>query len=103
LKETQCGAVKLEGGKCMAETIAFLTERGIPVMGHIGLTPQSINTLGTFRAQGRDEANWAPIEEDARAAADVGAFSFVIEVVAEALAARAENRVTRADRCGLTL
>jgi Ketopantoate hydroxymethyltransferase len=65
--------------------------------------PQSINTLGTFRAQGRDEANWAPIEEDARAAADVGAFSFVIEVVAEALAARAENRVTRADRCGLTL
>src|ERR1700726_221520 len=51
LKETHCGAVKLEGGARMAETVAFLAERGIPVMGHIGLTPQSINTLGSFRAQ----------------------------------------------------
>ena len=93
LKETHCGAVKLEGGKRMAETIAFLTERGIPVMGHIGLTPQSINTLGTFRAQGRDEANWAPIEEDARAVADAGAFSFVIEAVAEPLAAKITRSV----------
>jgi 3-methyl-2-oxobutanoate hydroxymethyltransferase len=88
LKETHCGAVKLEGGKRMAETVAFLTERGIPVMGHIGLTPQSINTLGSFRAQGRDEANWAPIEEDAKAVADAGAFSIVIEAVAEPLAAK---------------
>jgi 3-methyl-2-oxobutanoate hydroxymethyltransferase len=88
MKETHCGAVKLEGGKRMAETIAFLVERGIPVMGHIGLTPQSINTLGAFRAQGRDEANWAPIEEDAKAVADAGAFSMVIEAVAEPLAAR---------------
>src|SRR4029078_2392337 len=55
LKETHCGAVKLEGGVRMAETVAFLSERGVPVMGHIGLTPQSINTLGSFRAQGRDE------------------------------------------------
>jgi 3-methyl-2-oxobutanoate hydroxymethyltransferase len=86
LKETQCGAVKLEGGARMAETIAFLVERGIPVMGHIGLTPQSINTLGSFRAQGRDEANWGPIENDARAVADAGAFSVVIEAVAEPLA-----------------
>jgi 3-methyl-2-oxobutanoate hydroxymethyltransferase len=70
----------------MAETIAFLTQRGIPVMGHIGLTPQSINTLGTFRAQGRDEAAWGPIEEDARAVAEAGAFSMVIEAVAEPLA-----------------
>jgi 3-methyl-2-oxobutanoate hydroxymethyltransferase len=93
LKETHCGAVKLEGGKRMAETIAFLVERGIPVMGHIGLTPQSINTLGTFRAQGRDEANWAPIEEDARAVADAGAFSFVIEAVAEPLAAKITKSV----------
>ena len=54
LKETQCGAVKLEGGARMAETIAFLVERGVPVMGHIGLTPQSINPLGSFRAQGRE-------------------------------------------------
>src|SRR5215467_15849677 len=86
LKETQCGAVKLEGGVRMAETVAFLSERGVPVMGHIGLTPQSINTLGSFRAQGRDEANWAPIEADAKAIAEAGAFSIVVEAVAEPLA-----------------
>ncbi|WP_322517374.1 3-methyl-2-oxobutanoate hydroxymethyltransferase [Rhodopseudomonas palustris] len=85
LKETHCGAVKLEGGVRMAETIAFLTERGIPVMGHIGLTPQSINTLGSFRAQGREEGSWEPIEADARAVADAGAFSVVVEAVAEPL------------------
>jgi 3-methyl-2-oxobutanoate hydroxymethyltransferase len=93
LKETHCGAVKLEGGKRMAETIAFLTERGIPVMGHIGLTPQQINTLGAFRAQGRDEAHWAPIEEDARAVADAGAFAMVIEAVAEPLASKISRSV----------
>ncbi|WGS17735.1 MULTISPECIES: 3-methyl-2-oxobutanoate hydroxymethyltransferase [unclassified Bradyrhizobium] len=86
MKETLCGAVKLEGGVRMAETVAFLSERGIPVMGHIGLTPQSINTLGSFRAQGREEANWAPIENDARAIAEAGAFSIVVEAVAEPLA-----------------
>jgi 3-methyl-2-oxobutanoate hydroxymethyltransferase len=86
MKETLCGAVKLEGGVRMAETVAFLTGRGIPVMGHIGLTPQSINTLGSFRAQGRDEANWAPIEDDARAITEAGAFSIVVEAVAEPLA-----------------
>src|SRR6201991_765120 len=86
MKETQCGAVKLEGGARMAETIAFLVERGVPVMGHIGLTPQSINTLGSFRAQGREEGNWEPIEKDARAISDAGAFSMVIEAVAEPLA-----------------
>jgi 3-methyl-2-oxobutanoate hydroxymethyltransferase len=86
LKETQCGAVKLEGGERMAETVAFLTQRGIPVMGHIGLTPQSINTLGSFRAQGREEGSWEPIENDARAISEAGAFSIVIEAVAEPLA-----------------
>jgi 3-methyl-2-oxobutanoate hydroxymethyltransferase len=86
MKETQCGAVKLEGGVRMAETIRFLSERGIPVMGHIGLTPQSINTLGSFRAQGREEADWAPIENDARAVAEAGTFAVVIEAVAEPLA-----------------
>src|SRR6188474_8014 len=85
LKETGCGAIKLEGGRRMAETIAFLAERGVPVMGHVGLTPQSINTIGSFRAQGRDEADWAPIEADAKAVADAGAFSIVIEAVAEPL------------------
>ncbi|MBV9260903.1 MAG: 3-methyl-2-oxobutanoate hydroxymethyltransferase [Pseudolabrys sp.] len=86
MKETQCGAIKLEGGKRMAETIAFLTERGVPVMAHVGLTPQSINTIGSFRAQGRDESDWARIEDDAAAVASAGAFSVVIEAVAEPLA-----------------
>ena len=88
LKETGCGAVKLEGGRRMAETIAFLVERGVPVMGHVGLTPQSINTLGSFRAQGRDEADWPPIVADAKAVADAGAFAMVVEAVAEPLGRR---------------
>jgi 3-methyl-2-oxobutanoate hydroxymethyltransferase len=94
LKETHCGAVKLEGGARMAETIAFLTERGIPVMAHIGLTPQSIAALGSFRSQGRDEAEAlargdnvpGPIQNDAVAVAQAGAFSVVIEAVAEPVA-----------------
>ena len=86
LKETGCGAIKLEGGKRMAETISFLTERGVPVMAHVGLTPQSINTIGSFRAQGRSESDWPRIEEDAIAVAAAGAFSVVIEAVAEPLA-----------------
>ena len=88
MKETGCGAIKLEGGRRMAETIAFLVERGVPVMGHVGLTPQSINTIGSFRAQGRDQADWGPIEDDARAVTQAGAFSVVIEAVAEPLARR---------------
>src|ERR1700730_8577281 len=88
LKETGCGAIKLEGGRRMAETIGFLVERGVPVMGHVGLTPQSINTIGSFRAQGRDEADWGPIEADAKAVADAGAFAMVIEAVAEPLGRR---------------
>ncbi|HET9716606.1 MAG TPA: 3-methyl-2-oxobutanoate hydroxymethyltransferase [Pseudolabrys sp.] len=86
LKETGCGAVKVEGGKRMADTIRFLAERGVPVMAHIGLTPQAINTIGSFRAQGREEADWARIEEDTIAVSQAGAFSVVIEAVAEPLA-----------------
>src|SRR5246500_2612857 len=86
MKETGCGAIKLEGGRRMAETIAFLAERGVPVMAHVGLTPQSINTIGSFRAQGRDEADWGPIEEDGLAVAQAGAFSVVLEAMAEPLA-----------------
>ncbi len=93
LKETQCGAVKLEGGERMAETVAFLTQRGIPVMGHVGLTPQSINTLGSFRAQGREEGSWEPIENDARAISEAGAFSIVIEAVAEPLARKITEEI----------
>ena len=86
LKETGCGAIKLEGGRRMEETIRFLSERGVPVMAHVGLTPQSINTIGSFRAQGRQETDWARIEDDARAVAGAGAFAVVIEAVAEPLA-----------------
>jgi 3-methyl-2-oxobutanoate hydroxymethyltransferase len=93
MKETGCGAIKLEGGKRMAETIAFLVERGVPVMGHVGLTPQAINVIGSFRAQGREEADWGPIEADARAVADAGAFSVVVEAVAEPLARRITQSV----------
>ncbi len=93
LKETGCGAIKLEGGTRMAETIAFLVERGVPVMAHVGLTPQAINALGSFRAQGRDPADWAPIENDARAVGQAGAFSVVLEAVAEPLAARITKEI----------
>ena len=86
MKETGCGAIKLEGGRRMAETIRFLTERGIPVMGHIGLTPQSINVIGGFKTQGRLRNEWAAIEEDAKAVAEAGAFSIVLEAMAEELA-----------------
>src|SRR5712675_1159141 len=93
LKETGCGAIKVEGGRRLAETISFLTERGVPVMGHVGLTPQAINAIGSFRAQGRDEADWAPIEADAKAVADAGAFAVVIEAVAEPLGRRITGEV----------
>jgi 3-methyl-2-oxobutanoate hydroxymethyltransferase len=88
MKETDCGAVKLEGGRRMAETIRYLVERGIPVMAHIGLTPQSINVIGGFKAQGREREAWAAIEEDARLVAEAGAFAVVLEAMAEPLAAR---------------
>ncbi|WP_380053724.1 3-methyl-2-oxobutanoate hydroxymethyltransferase [Falsihalocynthiibacter sp. SS001] len=93
MKETQCGAVKLEGGKRMAETIRFLTERGIPVMAHIGLTPQSSHVMGGFKTQGRDEDTWAIHEEDARAVAEAGAFAIVLEGMVEPLAARITEQV----------
>jgi 3-methyl-2-oxobutanoate hydroxymethyltransferase len=93
MKETMCGAIKLEGGRKMAETIRFLSDRGIPVMGHVGLTPQAINTLGSFKAQGRTEAEWQPIIDDAYAVAEAGAFAVVLEAIAEPLAARITREV----------
>ena len=93
MKGTGCGAIKLEGGARMAETIRYLSERGIPVMAHIGLTPQSVNTLGGYRAQGRRESEWAQIEADARAVAEAGAFAVVVEGVAELLAARITKQI----------
>ncbi len=86
MQQTGCGAVKLEGGQRMAPTIHFLSERGIPVMAHVGLTPQAINTLGSFRARGREASEAEVILADARAVAEAGAFSVVVEAVAEPLA-----------------
>ena len=86
MAETGCGAVKLEGGVEMAPTVHFLTERGIPVCGHVGLMPQSVNTAGGFRAQGKDEAQAAKVAADARAIAEAGAFALVIEGTVEPVA-----------------
>lgn len=86
LKETGAGAVKLEGGARMAGTIRFLVERGIPVMAHVGMTPQAINVLGSFKAVGRTDSERAKILGDAEAVAEAGAFSVVIEAVEEPLA-----------------
>ena len=86
MKETGCGAVKLEGGRRMAETVRFLVERGVPVMGHIGLTPQSVNTIGGFKVQGRDEAGAEAITADAEAITAAGAFAIVLEAIPEPLA-----------------
>ena len=93
IKETQCGAVKIEGGTRMAATIRFLTDRGIPVMAHIGLTPQYINMFGGFKTQGRSREQWKPIEDDARAVAEAGAFAVVLEAIAEPLAAKITKSV----------
>lgn len=87
MRETGAGAVKLEGGMAMCGTIAFLVARGIPVMAHIGLTPQSINTLGGYKVQGRD-AQARVLMADAQAVAEAGAFAVVLEKVPEALADR---------------
>ncbi|KPH61638.1 3-methyl-2-oxobutanoate hydroxymethyltransferase [Novosphingobium sp. ST904] len=86
MAETGCAAVKLEGGVAMAETIAFLTGRGIPVMAHIGLTPQAVNALGGYGARGRSQEEHAKIISDGRAVAGAGAFSVVVEGVIEPIA-----------------
>lgn len=86
LKETGAAAVKLEGGEAMAETAAFLNQRGIPVMGHIGLTPQAVNVLGGYMARGRSDSEAEKIVSDAKALDDAGAFAVVVEGVVEPIA-----------------
>lgn len=86
LAETGCQAVKLEGGEEMAETVDFLVRRGIPVVGHVGLTPQAVNALGGYKARGRSEAEQQKILGDARAISEAGAFAIVVEGVVEPLA-----------------
>ena len=93
LKETGATAIKLEGGVRMAETVRYLSERGIPVMGHVGLTPQSVHVMGGFKTVGRIEADWPQVIADAKAVADAGAFSMVLEGMAEPLAARVTQEV----------
>lgn len=95
LKETGAAAVKMEGGAAMAPTIAFLSERGIPVIAHVGLTPQAVNQLGGYGARGRSEAERAKIIADAKAVDDAGAFALVIEGVVEPIAVE----ITKAVKC----
>jgi 3-methyl-2-oxobutanoate hydroxymethyltransferase len=93
LKESGAAAVKLEGGEAMAETVAFLNQRGIPVMGHVGLTPQAVNVLGGYMARGRDDAEADKIVSDAKALDEAGAFAIVIEGVVEPIAIAATKAV----------
>lgn len=86
LAETGCGAVKLEGGEAIAETIRFLVSRGVPVMAHVGLTPQAVNALGGYGARGHGAAERDKILRDGVAVSEAGAFAVVVEGVAESLA-----------------
>jgi 3-methyl-2-oxobutanoate hydroxymethyltransferase len=95
LKETGAAAVKLEGGEAMAETVAFLTRRGIPVIGHVGLTPQAVNMLGGYGARGRSDAERDKLVRDAVAIAEAGAFAIVVEGVVEPIGVA----ITRAVAC----
>jgi 3-methyl-2-oxobutanoate hydroxymethyltransferase len=93
MKETGCAAVKLEGGEAMAPTIDFLTHRGIPVIGHVGLTPQAVNVLGGYGARGRSADEAEKILSDAKAVSDAGAFCIVVEGVMEQIADRVTDAV----------
>ncbi|MEL7445788.1 MAG: 3-methyl-2-oxobutanoate hydroxymethyltransferase [Pseudomonadota bacterium] len=94
LKESGAAAVKLEGGEAMAETVAFLNQRGIPVMGHVGLTPQAVNVLGGYMARGRSDAEADKIVTDSKALDDAGAFAIVVEGVVEPIAIDATKAVS---------
>lgn len=93
MKETGCAAVKLEGGEAMAPTIDFLTHRGIPVIGHVGLTPQSVNMLGGYGPRGRNQSEASKIVSDASAVARAGAFCIVVEGVMEEIATKVARSV----------
>lgn len=94
LQETGAHGVKLEGGSHMAETVAALVERGIPVIGHLGLTPQSVHALGGYRVQGRDQGMADRLVTDAKALEEAGACSIVLELIPSALAARITTSLT---------
>jgi 3-methyl-2-oxobutanoate hydroxymethyltransferase len=94
LQESGVHGVKLEGGNHMAETVAALVQRGIPVIGHLGLTPQSVHALGGYRVQGRDAADADRLVKDAKALEAAGACSIVLELIPAALSARVSQALT---------
>ncbi len=94
MKDSGCHAVKIEGGQAIAPTLRRLVDAGIPVMGHIGLTPQSVHALGGYRVQGRDEATAARLQADAKALEDAGAFAVVLELVPAPLASQITKALT---------
>ena len=93
MRETGCGSVKLEGGQRSAKTVRRLVEAGVPVMGHVGLTPQSVHALGGYRIQGRTPRDAVRLLNDAKALEEAGAYAIVLEVVPAALAARITDRI----------
>lgn len=101
LKETGCAAVKLEGGSEVCELVHKLTQAGIPVVGHIGLTPQSVNQLGGFKVQGKSAEAAQKLLDDARALEQAGAFSIVLECVPEALAKKVTESLNTAATIGI--
>ncbi len=100
MQETSAHAVKLEGGRAMADTVRALVDRGIPVMGHLGLTPQSVHALGGYRVQGREKEAAARLVDDAKLLEEAGAFSLVLELVPRALA-RAVTKALRIPTIGI--
>jgi len=94
MQETGCHAVKLEGGQPMAATVRALVDVGIPVMGHLGLTPQSVHALGGYRVQGRDDTTAERIKGDAKALEDAGAFAIVLELIPAPLASQITKSLT---------
>ncbi|HMH81832.1 MAG TPA: 3-methyl-2-oxobutanoate hydroxymethyltransferase [Gemmatimonadales bacterium] len=94
LQETGCHAVKLEGGTPVADTVRALVDVGIPVMGHLGLTPQSVHALGGYRVQGRDEQTAQRLKTDAKALEDAGAFAIVLELLPAPLASQITKSLT---------
>ena len=94
MAQTGCHAVKLEGGRPVAATVRALVDVGIPVMGHLGLTPQSVHALGGHRVQGRDDKGAARLQDDAKALEEAGAFAIVLELVPAPLAAAISESLT---------
>ncbi|HEY0181695.1 MAG TPA: 3-methyl-2-oxobutanoate hydroxymethyltransferase, partial [Rhodopila sp.] len=100
MQETGCQAVKLEAGEALAPTIAFLVQRGVPVMGHVGLRPQAVHIDGGFKAKGRNDAERSRVIAEARAVDEAGCFAIVLEGVSEDLAAEI-SRSVRAPTIGI--